>query len=157
VFGICLQRQSLNLTFGTDALVATARKALFAMRRRCALLGIQDPALQCKLFDTSGVTHPELWLQSLGHGRQMLCSSRSLALGVSKTSVRCQEVYSKPHAFHCKFTFGSRFCFVYHRIIALDNMRLVSLAMVDGFALKQTAVKDSCQHYPGDFLHGHSG
>jgi len=29
-----------KLTFGTDALVATARKALFAMRRRCALLGI---------------------------------------------------------------------------------------------------------------------
>ena len=26
--------------FGTDALVATAKKALFAMRRRCALLGI---------------------------------------------------------------------------------------------------------------------
>ena len=41
-----------KLTFGTDALVATAKKALFAMRRRCALLGIRDPALQCKLFDT---------------------------------------------------------------------------------------------------------
>ncbi len=25
-----------KLTFGTDALVATAKKALFAMRRRCA-------------------------------------------------------------------------------------------------------------------------
>ena len=41
-----------KLTFGTDALVATAKKALFAMRRRSALLGIRDPALQCKLFDT---------------------------------------------------------------------------------------------------------
>ena len=41
-----------KLTFGTDALVATAKKALLAMRRRCALLGIQDPALQCKLCDT---------------------------------------------------------------------------------------------------------
>ena len=29
-----------------------AKKALFAMRRRCALLGIRDPALKCKLFDT---------------------------------------------------------------------------------------------------------
>ena len=29
-----------KLTFGTDALVATAKKALFATRRRCALLGI---------------------------------------------------------------------------------------------------------------------
>ena len=25
---------------------------MFAMWRRCALLGIRDPALQCKLFDT---------------------------------------------------------------------------------------------------------
>ena len=41
-----------KLTFGTDVLVATAKKALFAMRRRCALLGIRDPAVQCKLFDT---------------------------------------------------------------------------------------------------------
>jgi len=41
-----------KMTLGTDALVATAKKALFAMRRRCALLGIRDPALQCKLFDT---------------------------------------------------------------------------------------------------------
>ena len=29
--------------------------------------------------------------------------------------------------------------------------------MVDGFALHQTAVKDSWQHYLGDFLHGHLG
>ncbi len=32
----------------------------------------------------------------------------------------------------------------HHRTIALDNVRLVKLAMVDGFALHQTAVKDSC-------------
>jgi len=36
-------------------------------------------------------------------------------------------------------------------------VRLVKLAMVDGFALHQTAVKDSWQHYLGDFLHGHLG
>ena len=42
-----------------------------------------------------------------------------------------------------------------HRTIALDNVRLVKLAMVDGFALNQTAVKNSWQHYLGGFLHGH--
>ena len=41
-----------NMSFGTSFLVAAARKAMFAMRRRCAELGIRDPALQCKLFDT---------------------------------------------------------------------------------------------------------
>ena len=46
----------------------------------------------------------------------------------------------------------------YHRsIIALDNVRLVELAMVDSFALHRTAVKDSWQHYLGGFLHGHLG
>jgi len=39
----------------------------------------------------------------------------------------------------------------------LHNVRLVKLAMVDGFALHQTAVKDSWQHHLGDFLHGHLG
>ncbi|DBB05465.1 TPA: hypothetical protein ACH3X1_012425 [Trebouxia sp. C0004] len=34
---------------------------------------------------------------------------------------------------------------------------LSKLAMVDGFALDQTAAKDSWQHYLGDFLHGHLG
>ena len=29
--------------------------------------------------------------------------------------------------------------------------------MVDGFALDQTAVKNSWQHHLGDFLHDHSG
>ena len=38
------------MTFGTSFLVAAARKTMFAMRRRCALLGIRDPAMQCKLL-----------------------------------------------------------------------------------------------------------
>ena len=37
---------------GQASLVAAARKAMFAMRRRCAEVGIRSPALQCKLFDT---------------------------------------------------------------------------------------------------------
>ena len=41
----------------------------------------------------------------------------------------------------------------HHTTIALDNVRLVKLAMVDGFAPDQTAVKDSWQHYLGSFLH----
>ena len=45
----------------------------------------------------------------------------------------------------------------HHRIIVLDKVRLVKLAMVDGFALDQTAVTDSWQHYPSGFLYGHLG
>lgn len=49
----------------TSCLEAVARKAMFAVPQRCAELGIRDPALQCKLFDTlvlsllsSGVLSP---------------------------------------------------------------------------------------------------
>ena len=31
------------MTFGTSFLVAVSRKAMFAMQRRCALLGIKGP------------------------------------------------------------------------------------------------------------------
>ncbi len=41
------------------------------------------------------------------------------------------------------------------RTNALDNMRLVNLTMVDGFALDQIAVKVSCQHFLGGFLLRH--
>lgn len=41
-----------GMSFGTGILVVAAKKAMFAMRRRCALLGARDPALQCKLFDS---------------------------------------------------------------------------------------------------------
>ena len=42
---------SKDRKIGTAFLVAAARKALFAMRRQCLLLGLSDPAKQCKLFD----------------------------------------------------------------------------------------------------------
>ena len=45
-------RATRNMPVGTSSLVAAARKAMFAMRQRCAEVGIRDPALQCKLFDT---------------------------------------------------------------------------------------------------------
>lgn len=41
-----------DMPFGAGFLVAAATKAFFAMQQQCALLGIRDPALQCKLFDT---------------------------------------------------------------------------------------------------------
>jgi len=45
----------------------------------------------------------------------------------------------------------------HHRTIAIDNMRPLKLAMIDSFALNQTAVKDSWQHSLADVLRGHIG
>ena len=81
-----------GLHFGTEALLAVARKALFAMRRRCALLGIRDPALQCKLFDT-------LVLPILSYGCEVwgvmlnLVQQQKLCI----RPVGCQEICSNPH------------------------------------------------------------
>ena len=149
-----------------DALVATAKKALFAMRRRCALLGIQDPALQCKLFDT-------LVLPILSYGCEVWgvdtkCGAAAEALhreflrrllGVRKSTAN-HMVLAELGRFPLQVHFWQQILRYHHRTcctIALDNVRLVKLAMVDGFALHQTAVKDSWQHYLGDFLHGHLG
>lgn len=43
------------------------------------------------------------------------------------------------------------------RTNALDNVRLVNLTMISGFALDQLAVKVSWQHFLGGFLLRHLG
>ena len=48
----------MYMKIGTAFLVAAARKALFAMRRLSLLLGLRDPAKQCKLFD---ILDREVW------------------------------------------------------------------------------------------------
>ena len=41
-----------NLAFRVSHLVSAAKKAVHAMRIRCAYLHLRDPRQQCKLFDT---------------------------------------------------------------------------------------------------------
>jgi len=128
-----------KLTFGTDALVATAKKALLAMRR-CALLSIRDPALQYKLFDT-------LLLPILRYGCEVWgvdtkCSAAAEALhwdflrrllGVMKSTAN-HMVLAELSCFPLQVQFWQPILHYHHRTIALDNVRLVKLAMVDGFA-----------------------
>jgi len=40
-----------DTTFGAKLLVAASQKAVYAMQRHCAFLGMRDPAMQCNLFD----------------------------------------------------------------------------------------------------------
>jgi len=77
-------------------------------------------------------------------------------LGVKKSTAN-HMVLAELGRFPLQVHFWQQILRYHHRTIALDNVRLVKLAMVDGFALHQTAVKDSWQHYLGDFLHGHVG
>ena len=142
--------------------MAVASKALFAMRRRCALLGIQDPALQCKLFDT-------LVLPILSYGCEVWgvdakCGAAAEALhkgflksllGVRK-SIATHMVLAELGHFPLQIHFWQQILRYHHRTIALDNVRLVTLAMVDVFVIDQAAIKGRWQHYLSDFLHSHT-
>jgi len=54
-----------NLAQGVSQLVSAAKKAMHSMNRRCALLPISDPELQCKLLDSLVLPIPsyasEVW------------------------------------------------------------------------------------------------
>ncbi len=122
--------------FGTDAPVATAKKALLAMRRWCALLGIRDPALQCKLFET-------LILPILSYGCKVWgvytkCAAAAEALhqdflrrllGVRKSTAN-HMVLAELNRFPLQVHFWQQIVRHHHRTIALDNARFVKLAMV---------------------------
>jgi len=77
-------------------------------------------------------------------------------LGVKKSTAN-HMVLAELGGFPLQVHFWQQILRYHHRTIALDNVRLVKLAMVDGFALDQTLVKASWHHYLDDFLHGHSG
>ena len=135
------------------------------MRRRCALLGLRDPALQCKLFDT-------LVLPILSYGCEVWSvdakrgvAAETLHKGLLKSllsvrnSVATHMVYAELGRFPLQIHFLQQILRYHHtiRTIALDSVRLVKLAVVGGFAIGQTAVKGSWQRCIGDVLHGHTG
>ena len=152
-----------GLYFGTEALMAVARKALLAMRRRCALLGIRDPALQCKLFDTLVLPIVSYGCEVWGVDAKCGAAAEALHKGFMKSllgvrrSVATHMVLAELGCFPLQIHFWLRILRYHHRTIAPDNARLVKLAMVDGLAICQSAVKGSWQHFLGDFLHSHTG
>ena len=130
-----------GLTFGTAFLVLAARKAMFAMRRRCALMGIRDPAMQCKLFDT--LVLPilsyacEVWAVNPKVGEAVEVLHRSFlkqVLGV-RMSTTSDIVLAEFGRFPLQVHFWQQILRYHHRTVALDNSRLVKLAMVSGCTL----------------------
>ena len=158
---------SKAMTFGTSFLVAAARKAMFAMRRRCALFGIRDPAMQCKLFDT--LVLPilsyacEIWAVNPNVGEAAEVLHRSFLkhlLGV-RTCTANEIVLAEFGRFPLQVHFWQQILRYHHRVVALDNSRLVKIAMVDGCTLSSsqsvtTATNKGWQHYVGSFLKRHS-
>ena len=161
------------MTFGTSFLVAAARKAMFAMRRRCALLGIRDSAMHCKLFDT--LVLPifsyacEVWAVNPNVGEAAEVLHRSFLkhlLGV-RTCTAIEIVLAELGRFPLQVHFWQQILRHHHRVVALDNFRLVKLAMVDGCTLRLSvrlsvsesvtaATKKGWQYYVESFFKQHS-
>ncbi|KAL3134763.1 hypothetical protein ABBQ32_14214 [Trebouxia sp. C0010 RCD-2024] len=154
------------MTFGTTYLVAAARKAMFAMRRRCALLGIRDPAMQCKLFDTLVLpilTYAcEVWAvnPSISEAAEVLHRGFLKHLLGGRMSTASEIVLAEFGRFPLQIRFWQQVLRCHHILLALDNSRLVKLAMVDDCALGSdqsvTATNKSWQCYVGSFLQQHS-
>ena len=151
-----------GLHFGTEALLAVARKALFAMRQRRVLLGIRDPALQCKLFDTLVLPIVSYGCEVWGVDDDCGAAAETLHKGFMKSllgvrkSVATHMVLAELGRFPLQIHFWLQILRYNHRTIALDNTRLVKVAMIDGFVAGQSALKDSWQHFLGDLLHSHT-
>ena len=88
------------------------------------------------------------------HVSNQVLACRDVLLGVRKSTAN-HMILAELGRFPLQIHFWQQILHYHHRTIALDNVRLIKLAMVDGFALDRTAVKDSWQHYVGGFLHGH--
>ena len=104
------------MTLGTSFLVAAAREAMFAMQRRCALLGIRDPAMQCKLFDT-------LVLPILSYACEVWAMNPNVgeaAEDLHRSFLEHLLEYAQPMKLHLqslvdllyRFAFGSRLCVI---------------------------------------------
>ena len=149
-----------GLHFRKEALMAVASKALFAMRQRCALLGVRDPPLQRKLFDTLVLPILSCGCEFLGVDAKCGAAAEPLhkgfPLGVRK-SISTHMVLAELGRLPLQIHFWQRILRYHHRTIALDNVRFVKLAMVDGFVIDQAAVKGCWQHYLGNFLHSYTG
>ena len=118
-------------------------------RLKISTLDIRDPALQCKLFDT-------LVLPILSYGCEVWgvdtkCGAAAEALprdflrrllGVKQYTAN-HMVLAELGRFLLQIHFWQQNVRYHHRTMTIDNMRLVKLAIVDRFALDQTAVKDS--------------
>ena len=143
-----------NMSVGTSFLMAAARKAMFAMRRRCAEVRSRNPPLQCKLFDTFvlpilsyGV---EVWgvKSSLGEAAEVLHRSfQKTLLGIRKftsNEVRKRLDQSKPHQMRLErgcssitgprptADSGNKSSSITKGRLQMDDTQLVSLAMMDG-------------------------
>ena len=156
-----------DMTFGTKLLVATAQKAVYAMQRRCAFLGIRDPEMQCKLFDILVLPILSYAVEVWGVKPKVAEAAELLhrnflkrVLGIRKSTAN-EIVLAELGRFPLQIHFWQRILQYHHRILKLDNTRLVTLAILEGFCFVDqgftcNAVCPFWHHHVALFLQNHS-
>ena len=138
-----------SMTFGAGVLVSAARKAVHAMRRRCAHLHIRDPALQCKLFDS--LVKPilsyasEVWAvdPKVGASTEKLHRQFLKQLLRVRNSTTNEMVLAEFGRYPLQTHFWQQVLRFHNRAVQMPNSRLVKLALVDGVQLQNNQVVDS--------------
>jgi len=105
----------------------------------CTPMGIRDPALQCKLFDTLVLPivsyAVEVWgvKRSYGEAAEVLHKSfLKHLLGIWKSTAN-EIVLAEFGHFLLQMHFLQQILRYHHRTVGLDSTRLVTFAMMEGF------------------------
>ncbi len=112
---------------------------MVATRRRCALLGIKDPALQSKLIDTKMLPILSCAVEVWGMKRSIVEAAEVLHKGFLKSLLGIQKftanevVLAELGRFPLQTHFLQQILRYHHRTMGLGSTRLVTLAMMEGF------------------------
>lgn len=122
--------------YAAGPLAASGRRALHAMRRRCAELAISEPDLQLDLFDS--LVHPvlsygaEVWASQFLTGGKNACESLHMlflrhTLGV-RAGTPSQVVLAEVGRFPLMVQWGKLTARFWSRLVAMDESRMLKQA-----------------------------
>ena len=132
------------MAYGVAHLVTAAKKAVHAMRRRCAAMSITDPALQCKLFNSQVMPilsyASEVWAvdPNIGAGAELLHRQFLKQLLRVRNSTSNQIVLAEIGRYPLQFHYWQQILRFHNRALRMpnDNPRLVRLALLEGAVLQ---------------------
>ena len=128
-----------NMAYGAEFLVAAAKKAMHAMRRRCIFLGLSDPRSICKLFDM--LVLPilsyacEVWAvdpKAVESAEKLHRHFLKRLLGI-RNSTSSMIVLAELGRYPVKLHFWQQILRFHNRAVHMPNNRLVKLALLDEF------------------------
>ena len=140
-----------NMSYGVSHLVSAARKAVHAMKRRCAHLHIRDPAMQCRLFNSLVLPilsyASEVWAvdPKLGEAAEKLHRQFLKQLLHIRNSTATEIVLAEFGRYPLQVHFWQQILRFHNWVLQLDNSRYVKLALVYGAELKDNHVLEHQQ------------